>query len=78
MNSEQLARRFLDGAKDRSQQHNSPMIRLRRHRFVEILHSAPHLITFERDHASSQLPNWPRFRPHYGADAIEVSNEVFA
>jgi hypothetical protein len=75
--SEQLAMRILEGAKQRAMLRNGEAVmRLRVLRFVAILKSAPHLITYRPDYNAS-VPGWPKFSVYYDTFRIEISDEVF-
>lgn len=74
--SEQLAMRFLEGARNRAVLRDKrPCMYVRTLRFIDILKSAPHLIRYEMDYEAS-APQWPRFRPAYEECIIVVTDEV--
>lgn len=76
--SELLAMKVLDGALDRARLlpgERYPVLVLRAARFVDILKSAPHLVTYRLDWANSG-PHWPRFIPMYNDAMIRLDEHA--
>jgi hypothetical protein len=76
--SEQLAMRILEGARDRAMLHDKgPVMVLRTSRFVEILKTAPQLISYDLDYHAS-VPGWPRYVAKFEDCFIELSEQALA